>query len=108
MLFRFSLYGFLKNQRFFEPFIILFFLDKGLSFTLIGVLVAILGIGLRTPQLEIGSVLLIISAHVCYHVFRMMGVETFEAQPNYVLYTCILATLTYFGGPGQLADSICL
>lgn len=41
MLFRFSLYGFLKNQRYFEPFIILFFLDKGLSFTLIGVLVAI-------------------------------------------------------------------
>jgi len=41
LLFRFSLYGFLKNQRYFEPFIILFFLDKGLSFTLIGVLVAI-------------------------------------------------------------------
>ncbi|MEN8007008.1 MAG: MFS transporter [Candidatus Krumholzibacteriota bacterium] len=41
MLFRFSLYGFLKNQRYFEPFIILFFLDAGLSFTLIGVLVAI-------------------------------------------------------------------
>jgi MFS family permease len=41
LLFRFSLYGFLKNQRYFEPFIILFFLDKGLSFTLIGLLVAI-------------------------------------------------------------------
>ena len=41
LLFRFSLYGFLKNQRYFEPFIILFFLDQGLSFTLIGVLVAI-------------------------------------------------------------------
>ncbi len=41
MLFRFSLYGFLKNQRYFEPFIILFFLEQGLSFTLIGVLVAI-------------------------------------------------------------------
>ena len=41
MLLRFSLYGFLKNQRYFEPFIILFFLDNGLSFTLIGVLVAI-------------------------------------------------------------------
>ena len=39
MLVRFSLYGFLKNQRYFEPFIILFFLEKGLSFTQIGLLV---------------------------------------------------------------------
>ena len=40
MLLRFSLYGFLKNQRYFEPFIILFLLEKGLSFTQIGLLVA--------------------------------------------------------------------
>lgn len=32
MLFRFSLYGFLKNQRYFEPFLVLAFLDRGLSF----------------------------------------------------------------------------
>ena len=30
MLFRFSLYGFLKNQRYFEPFLVLVFLEKGL------------------------------------------------------------------------------
>ena len=40
MLFRFSLYGFLKNQRYFEPFLVLAFLDKGLSFFLIGLLIA--------------------------------------------------------------------
>lgn len=40
MLGRFSVYGFLKNQRYFEPFLILAFLDKGLSFTLIGLLIA--------------------------------------------------------------------
>jgi MFS family permease len=39
MIKRFSLYGFLKNQRYFEPFIVLFFLQQGLSFTQIGVLV---------------------------------------------------------------------
>lgn len=39
MLRRFSLYGFLKNQRYFEPFIILFFLQQGLSFTQIGFLI---------------------------------------------------------------------
>jgi MFS family permease len=40
VLLRFSLYGFLKNQRYFEPFIVLFFLDHGLSFLQIGWLVA--------------------------------------------------------------------
>jgi MFS family permease len=40
MLARFCLYGFLKNQRYFEPFFMLFFLEQGLSFLMIGVLVA--------------------------------------------------------------------
>ncbi|MFM9995820.1 MAG: MFS transporter [Phycisphaerales bacterium] len=40
MLLRFSLYGFLKNQRYFEPFLLLAFLDKGMSFFAIGALVA--------------------------------------------------------------------
>ena len=35
MLFRFSLYGFLKNQRYFEPLLFLVLVDKGLSFTAI-------------------------------------------------------------------------
>ena len=40
MLFRFCLYGFLKNQRYFEPFLMLVFLDRGLSFFAIGLLIA--------------------------------------------------------------------
>ena len=36
MIFRFSLYGFLKNQQYFEPFIMLVFLQMGLTFTLWG------------------------------------------------------------------------
>lgn len=38
MLFRFSLYGFLKNQRYYDPFLILAFREKGLSFFQIGIL----------------------------------------------------------------------
>ncbi len=38
---RFALYGFLKNLRFFEPFLILILREAGLSFTLIGTLYAI-------------------------------------------------------------------
>jgi len=40
MLFRFSLYGFLKNQRYFEPFLVLVFLEKGMSYFEIGTLIA--------------------------------------------------------------------
>ncbi len=40
MFYKFSLYGFLKNLRLFEPFLILFFLDSGLTFTDIGILYA--------------------------------------------------------------------
>ena len=37
---RFCLYGFLKNQLYFEPFLILAFLEKGLSFLEIGLLIS--------------------------------------------------------------------
>jgi len=36
--YKFAIYGFLKNLRFFEPFLILFFRDIGLSFFQIGIL----------------------------------------------------------------------
>jgi len=39
--YRFSLYGFLKNLRFFEPFIFLIFRDNGLTFLQIGLLYSI-------------------------------------------------------------------
>ena len=39
MLFRFSLYGFLKNQRYYDPFLYLAFLEKGLSYFEIGILI---------------------------------------------------------------------
>jgi MFS family permease len=53
MLFRFSLYGLLKNQRYFEPFLLLAMLDAGLGFAQIGVLVALRE--LTTAALEIPS-----------------------------------------------------
>ena len=39
MLFRFSLYGFLKNQRYYDHFLYLVFLEKGLSYFEIGILI---------------------------------------------------------------------
>jgi MFS family permease len=56
MLFRFSLYGFLKNQQYYEPFLILVFREKGLSFLQIGVLVAFREICLNLFEIPSGAV----------------------------------------------------
>lgn len=56
MLWRFSLYGFLKNQRYFEPFIILFFLQRGLSFTEIGLLVGFRELCINLMEVPSGAV----------------------------------------------------
>ncbi|MFC1873195.1 MFS transporter [Chloroflexota bacterium] len=56
MIRRFSLYGFLKNQRYFEPFIILFFLQQGLSFTQIGFLLAFRELFINLMEIPSGAV----------------------------------------------------
>jgi MFS family permease len=56
LLFRFSLYGFLKNLRFFEPFLILFFRDAGLSFFQIGVLYAVRDVATNLMEIPAGVV----------------------------------------------------
>ncbi len=56
MLFQFSLYGFLKNQRYFEPFLILAFLEKGLSFTDIGFLVGFREICVNFMEMPTGAI----------------------------------------------------
>lgn len=62
-----------------------------------GVLMAVAGLILRTPQLEIGGVLLVAAAHVSYHASLMFGVHGFETQPNYAQYTILLALVTFAG-----------
>jgi len=56
MIKRFSLYGFLKNQRYFEPFIILFFLQQGLSFTQIGFLIAFRELAVNLMEIPSGAI----------------------------------------------------
>lgn len=54
--YKFSLYGFLKNLRFFDAFLVLFFLEKGLSYTQIGVLYSIREITLALTEIPSGVV----------------------------------------------------
>jgi len=54
MFYRFSLYGFLKNLRFFDPFILLIFRSYGLSFLQIGILYSIRDIATNLLELPTG------------------------------------------------------
>jgi MFS family permease len=54
MFYRFSIYGFLKNLRFFEPFIILIFRSYGLSFLQIGILYSIRDISATILEIPTG------------------------------------------------------
>ncbi len=54
--YKFSAYGFLKNLRFFEPFLILFFLEMGIDFVQIGVLMAVKEITTNLLELPTGII----------------------------------------------------
>ena len=56
MLWRFSLYGFLKNQRYFEPFLVLIFLEKGLSFFSIGLLIGFREVAVNLLEIPSGAI----------------------------------------------------
>lgn len=56
MLRRFSLYGFLKNQQYYEYFIILAFRQMGLSYFMIGVLIAFREIMVNMMEIPTGGV----------------------------------------------------
>jgi MFS family permease len=55
MLVRFCLYGFLKNQRYYEPFLVLAFLEKGLSFFDVGLLFAFREVAINLFELPSGA-----------------------------------------------------
>lgn len=55
MLFRFSLYGFLKNQQYYEPFLILAMRSAGLDFFAIGLLVGFREIAINVMEVPSGA-----------------------------------------------------
>lgn len=55
MITRFSMYGFLKNFDFSEPFIILFYLSLGLNYLQIGILIAFLNVCINIMEIPSGA-----------------------------------------------------
>ncbi len=54
--YKFCLYGFFKNLKFFEPFLMLFFLDKGITFLQIGTLYAIRELSINLLEIPTGVI----------------------------------------------------
>lgn len=89
MFFRFALYGFLKNLRFFEPFLVLFFREQGLSFLQIGVLYSIRDLATNFLEIPTGvyadafgrrkSMLMSFAAYILSFVI-------FYFVPNFYIY----------------------
>jgi MFS family permease len=97
MLFRFSLYGFLKNQRYFEPFLVLALLDKGLSFFAIGSLIAFREISTNALEIPSGSIadllgrrrsmLVSCAAYVCSFVTFWLAHSAWILWPAMALFS---------------------
>ncbi len=56
MLTRFGLYGFLKNQRYFEAFLVLVLLERGLTFFAIGLLIGFREIAINVLEIPSGAI----------------------------------------------------
>ena len=69
------------------PFILA---GEGLAFALMGVV-------LRTPQMKLSSVLLLISSHVTFHFFLYMELPGFTTQAFFIQATICLALISYLG-----------
>ncbi|MEA3338499.1 MAG: MFS transporter [Chloroflexota bacterium] len=89
MFYRFALYGFLKNLRLFEPFIILFFREGGLSFFQIGLLYSIRDLAINVLEIPTGvyadafgrrkSMVMVFVAYIASFVI-------FFSFPNFYVY----------------------
>jgi MFS family permease len=96
MIRRFSLYGFLKNQRYFEPFIILFFLQQGLSFTQIGVLVAFREICINLIEVPSGALADLYGRRKCMVLSFLSYIVSFVVFGLSTLYWHFFIAMFFF------------
>ncbi len=97
MLFRFSLYGFLKNQQYYDPFLILSFLAKGMEPWTIGLLVGFREICVNFMEIPTGAVADVLgrrrSMVASFLAYIVAFVIFAFATPSVFEYTPMLAML---------------
>ncbi len=90
------MYGFLKNLRFFEPFLILFFLEKNISFLQIGTLYAIREIFINILEIPSGVIADVFGRKkslIVSFLFYIISFLIFFTSNSY--YTFIIAIIFY-------------
>lgn len=103
MLKKFSLYGFLKNQQYYEPFIVLAFLQMGLNYTMIGLLIGFREFMVNLMEVPSGAVAdirgrrnsMIISFTAYIIHFAVIGLTGIAAINKSLPFNIILALLFF-------------
>ncbi|MBT8491283.1 MAG: MFS transporter [Deltaproteobacteria bacterium] len=96
MLARFSLYGFLKNQRYYEPFMILLFLERGFSFTQIGFLVAFREVCINIFEVPSGAMADMYGRRRCMMLSFTAYIISFSLFGFVQIYTHFFAAMFFF------------
>ena len=92
MIFRFSLYGFLKNQRYFEPFMMLFLLGGGNSFASVGFLIGFREFCINATNIPAGAIADLYGRRRCMlvsYLAYMIAFLCFGLLPNELFYLFI-------------------
>ncbi len=101
MIFRFSLYGFLKNQRYFEPFMMLFLLGSGNSFASVGLLIGFRELCINATNIPAGAIADLYGRRRCMlvsYLAYMIAFLCFGLCPNQLFYLFIAV---FFFGIGE-------
>lgn len=108
MLTRFSLYGFLKNQQYYDYFLLLAFRQMGLSYFAIGVLVAFREVMINIMEIPSGGVadlcgkrrsmiFSFIAYIISFAIFGFSGLAAVASQlPQHTLIPLLLAAMFFF------------
>ena len=87
--YKFCMYGFLKNLKFFEPFLILFFVEKGLTFFQIGMLYAVREIATNILEIPTGIAADSLGRRrtmICSFIFYILSFLIFFYSETYLLF----------------------
>ena len=98
MIFRFSLYGFLKNQRYFEPFMMLFLLGSGNSFASVGLLIGFRELCINATNIPAGAIADLYGRRRCMlvsYLAYMIAFLLFGLSPDELPY--MFAAVFFFG-----------
>lgn len=101
MIARFSLYGFLKNQRYFEPFMMLILLGGGSSFTTVGFLIAFREFCINAMNIPAGAVADLYGRKRCMLVSYLAYMASFVVFANSDNHLTWLFAAIFFFGIGE-------